>query len=43
LTQTSLPVFFGAAALGTADPDELVKQIAAADFYGVTTSQAAFS
>jgi len=36
LTQTSLPVFFGAAALGTADPNELVKQITDAGFHGVT-------
>jgi predicted TIM-barrel enzyme/DNA-binding NtrC family response regulator len=35
LTQTSLPVFFGAAAFGTADSAELVRQIANAGFHGV--------
>jgi predicted TIM-barrel enzyme/DNA-binding NtrC family response regulator len=36
LTQTSLPVFFGAAALGTEDAEDLVRQIAEAGFHGVT-------
>lgn len=35
LTQTLLPVFFGAAAFGTADLAELVGQIAHAGFHGV--------
>src|SRR6266850_3926852 len=35
LTQTSLPVFFGAAAFGTVDLTELVDQIANAGFHGV--------
>jgi predicted TIM-barrel enzyme len=36
LTQTSLPVFFGAAALATSDPHTLIDQIATAGFQGVT-------
>jgi predicted TIM-barrel enzyme/DNA-binding NtrC family response regulator len=36
LTQTSLPVFFGAAALGTDDVGALVEQIADGGFHGVT-------
>src|SRR5579871_2347557 len=36
LTQTSLPVFFGAAALGTDDFDALVDEISGAGFHGVT-------
>jgi predicted TIM-barrel enzyme/DNA-binding NtrC family response regulator len=36
LTQTSLPVFFGAAALGTDDVGALVDQIAEGGFQGVT-------
>jgi predicted TIM-barrel enzyme/DNA-binding NtrC family response regulator len=36
LTQTSLPVFFGAAALGTDHVDTLIEQIAQAGFHGVT-------
>jgi predicted TIM-barrel enzyme/DNA-binding NtrC family response regulator len=36
LTQTSLPVFFGAAAQGTDDVDALVEQIAEGGFHGVT-------
>jgi DNA-binding NtrC family response regulator/predicted TIM-barrel enzyme len=35
LTQTSLPVFFGATAIGTANLEKLVQQIADAGFYGV--------
>src|SRR5579871_6109751 len=36
LTQTSLPVFFGAAALGTDDVRALIEQIREAGFHGVT-------
>ncbi len=35
LTQTSLPVFFGANAVGSDNLEELVRQIAAAGFHGV--------
>lgn len=35
LTQTSLPVFFGATAIGTVDLEKLVQQIADAGFHGV--------
>jgi predicted TIM-barrel enzyme/DNA-binding NtrC family response regulator len=35
LTQTSLPVFFGATAIGTTDLEKLVQQIADAGFHGV--------